>query len=355
MRARPKALKRRPYMRHRDLHNGWGEGIPNLRWIGIPFIAALALICSGCTAALQTKVSGDLNRLSRNMTVAILPVEITEPGQYEAAQLFRQSLFANFKQSQFHVLERYAVDGLLKQNGLTEPASFKKASPIRLGEILGVDAVLISSMTKVEKSYFVIHSSIKLGVTVAMTDTRSGEILWMANQSETGFDGIAKIPTGILSAVFAPIQFLTDKLNLDRMTSKMTGKLTELIKNPQRAEKAERFEAPLISKTAALDIQNLKNTPNPDNLQTADEGDSGSFIYTLQVGAYRTRASAENAFRTLAGKGYHAFITLIDKGKELLYKVNVEKFQDKDKAQEYSKEFSSREKIDHFVTSVQPG
>jgi hypothetical protein len=332
-----------------------GAGTARLPAIALPLIAAAMLVCSGCTAALQTKVSGNLNRLSRNMTVAILPVEITEPGQHEAARLFRQNLFAHFKQSRFNVLERYVVDGLLKQNGLLEPAVFKKVSPIRLGEILGADAVLIGSMTKVEKSYFVIHSSIKLGVTVTMTDTRSGEILWVANQTETDFDGIAKIPTGILSAAYAPIQFLADKMNLDKLTSKMTGKLTELVKNPQRAEKEDRFETPLISRTAALDIHARKNAANPADPQAADEEDPGSFFYTLQVGAYRTRSSAENVFRALAGKGYRAFITLIDKGRELLYKVNVEKFQDKEKAYEYSREFSHRERIDHFVTSVQPG
>ena len=64
----------------------------------------------------------------------------------DAALLFRQSLYANLEQSQFRVMERYLVDALLEQNNITQPEQFKAVNPIRLGEILGADAVLLITM-----------------------------------------------------------------------------------------------------------------------------------------------------------------------------------------------------------------
>ena len=67
----------------------------------------LAILVSGCASDLQTKVSGNLNNLSKDQTVAILPIETSHSGQKEMAEMFRQGLFANLKQSKFNLLEKY--------------------------------------------------------------------------------------------------------------------------------------------------------------------------------------------------------------------------------------------------------
>jgi hypothetical protein len=84
----------------------------------------LCLIVSACTTDLQMKVSGNLNQLSRNQTVAILPIEIANNQPIDAANLFRQSLHANLQESNFHLLEHYIVDQELEKNGLTDPSKF---------------------------------------------------------------------------------------------------------------------------------------------------------------------------------------------------------------------------------------
>ena len=156
----------------------------------ITLALSLALTFSACATNLQTKVSGNLNQLSKNQTVAILPVEIVDQGQKETAALFRQTLYANLQESDFNLLEPYIVDGLLKQNDLTDPAQFLHINPMQFTEILGADAVLISRINKVERSYMIVHSSIEIGVSVQMVDTRTGEILWRAEQTESDFQGI---------------------------------------------------------------------------------------------------------------------------------------------------------------------
>ena len=150
------------------------------RWqcvVNIALALMLALMFAACSTSLQTKVAGNLNRLSTHQTVAILPVEIMEKAQKETAAMFRQGLYANLRQSKFNLLERYVVDSLLKQHNLIDPAQFIKMNPMEFAEILGVDAVLISRINKVERSYMIVHSSIEIGISAQMVDTRTGEIL----------------------------------------------------------------------------------------------------------------------------------------------------------------------------------
>ena len=221
-------------------------------------IGFIALSVSACASDLQTKIAGNLMALSKNQTVAILPVETSVAGQKEMAEMFRLGLYANLKQSKFQLLERYVVDGLLQQNKLTDPANFLTINPMQFGEILGVDAIVFSRINKVERSYLVVHSSIELSVSVQMVDTRSGEILWRAEQTEQDFSGIGKIPTGITTAILAPIQFVTNKFNLRRMTSRMVGKLTSMIKHPNEASEESQFEKPVIAKIAISDLKKIR-------------------------------------------------------------------------------------------------
>ena len=222
-------------------------------------ILTLTLTFTACTTSLQSKVAGNLNHVSeQQQSVAILPVEILKKDQKETAKMLRQGLYAHLKESNFNLIERYVVDGLLKQHGLNNPADFLKINPMQFAEILGADAVLISRVNKVERSYLVIHSSIEIGVSAQLVDTRTGEILWRAEQTEQDYQGIAKIPTGITSALIGPVKFVTNKLNLRRLTSKLVDKLTAIVKNPEDAEKKETFEETLIASTTTRDLDKIK-------------------------------------------------------------------------------------------------
>ena len=235
----------------------------------------LTLTFTACTTSLQSKVAGNLNHVSeQQQSVAILPVEILKKDQKETAKMLRQGLYAHLKESNFNLIERYIVDGLLKQHGLNNPADFLKINPMQFAEILGADAVLISRVNKVKRSYLVVHSSIEIGVSAQLVDTRTGEILWRAEQTEQDYQGIAKIPTGITSAVLGPIRFVTNKLNLRRLTSKLVEKLTAIVKNPEDAEKRETFEEPLIASTTTRDLDKIKTV---NALETEWTKDSAAY------------------------------------------------------------------------------
>jgi cell division septation protein DedD len=414
-------------------------------------IGLVSLSVSACASDLHTKVAGNLMSLSKNQTVAILPIETSHAGQKEMAEMFRMGLYANLKQAKFQLLERYVVDGLLQQNKLTNPSNYLTISPMQFGEILGVDAIVFSRINKVERSYLVVHSSIKLDVSVQMVDTRSGEILWRAEQTEQDFSGIGKIPTGITTAILAPIQFVTNKFNLHRMTSNMLDKLTSLIKHPSEASKNSKFKEPIIAKNATNDLkkieelqqlksewkqalildeeselsdfgfeatevaaipesipfeQNLKNTPAPaketervesemsplsginqikrpesvkpipmnslratiakpeivieykekkiplapqPNLVAKQPSPKKPILYTIQVGAYKTKAYAKKLEKSLKKKGYHAFVT---RNAKKIYRVQVDRFKNKEDALTLAQIIQTKEKLQNFVTRI---
>ena len=219
----------------------------NLNGGRLAMVLILAVGLSACTNSLQTRVSGNLGKLSSLQTVAILPVEVQSNQQMNMARVFRQNLHANLRQSSFQLLEHYIVDSQLQTHGLMDPSKYGELDPIKFGEALGVDAVLISRINHVKKSYLLIHSSIEFSVSVEMIDTRSGEILWVAEQTESYIQGIAKIPTGFVAAVIAPLYLVTDKLKINELTASMVEKLTSIVKYPNEADAEKTFSEPKIA------------------------------------------------------------------------------------------------------------
>ncbi len=341
-------------------------------------VIIVAILISSCATDLQNKVSGNLKVLSKDHTVAILPVEISDPGQKEMAKMFRQGLYANLKQSNFRLLERYIVDDLLKQNNLTEPSNFLNINPMKFGEILGVDAIVFSRINKVERSYFIVHSSIELGVSIEMVDTRNGEILWRAEQTEQDIAGMGKIPTGITAAVFAPIELVTNKFNLSRMTSNMLDKLTALIKKPSEVDKDNQFEKPVIAKKATKDLKKIKElqklkaewqetvaqdegiefrdlsdqstlveeTTDTNSSEKVTSKRADSTVYSIQVGAYKNKTYAEKMENALKKKGYDTFIT---RDAKKIYRVQVDRFDTKEDAAKLARHIEAKEKLKSLV------
>ena len=156
-------------------------------------------------------------------------------------------------------MERYVVDTLLKNQGLNDPAEYMKISPMRLGEILGADAVIMSRMNKVRRLYLVLHASIEVDVSAKMVDTRSGEVLWQADQTKTEYEGIAKIPTGLIAAGYGPLQFITNKVNLFKITKEIASSITALVKSPRQASEEEKFSRPEITVAALDEFDDVKN------------------------------------------------------------------------------------------------
>ena len=71
------------------------------------------------------------------------------------------------------------------------------------------------------------------------------------------------------------------------------------------------------------------------------------FLYTIQVGAYKTKAYAKKLEKYLKKKGYDAFVT--PKAKKI-YRVQVDRFKNKEDALTLAQRIQTKEKLKNFVT-----
>ena len=68
-------------------------------------------------------------------------------------------------------------------------------------------------------------------------------------------------------------------------------------------------------------------------------------FYTVQVGAYKRKSYAQILLKKLLKKGYKAFMV-----KNGTYKVQVDKFKNKQDAQKLARDIREQEKIKNYVT-----
>jgi DedD protein len=74
--------------------------------------------------------------------------------------------------------------------------------------------------------------------------------------------------------------------------------------------------------------------------------------YTLQIKSTQSQEEADHFVRKLKGQGYHAFVVTADlPGKGRWYRVRLGKFDSKDAAEHYLKDFKRETKLGAFVTA----
>ncbi len=72
-------------------------------------------------------------------------------------------------------------------------------------------------------------------------------------------------------------------------------------------------------------------------------------LYTIQVGAYKTKAYARKLERSLKRKGYDAFVS---RNSKKIYRVQVDRFDSKEDAIKLAQRIQSKEKLKNFVTRL---
>jgi cell division protein FtsN len=70
------------------------------------------------------------------------------------------------------------------------------------------------------------------------------------------------------------------------------------------------------------------------------------------VGAYKTKAYAQNLSNKLVKKGYNAFVT---RNNKQIYRVQVEKFKNKEDALKLAELIRKKEKLKNFVARATAG
>ncbi|HIE80227.1 MAG TPA: SPOR domain-containing protein, partial [Nitrospinaceae bacterium] len=112
------------------------------------------------------------------------------------------------------------------------------------------------------------------------------------------------------------------------------------------------FKATLATPTHIEDHGKLpREIVKPEKNIKNDPIGSAAF-YTVQVGAYKTKAYAQNLLSKLVKKGYNAFVT---RNNKKIYRVQVDKFKNKEDALKLAQLIQKKEKLKNFITRATAG
>ena len=140
-------------------------------------------------------------------SIAVLPFDAVEnhwkvtPDGKTPQELVRRGMYNHLASLPFQDLELNEVDLRLAQAGLTDTTqlySIIESDPRRLKQILGVDAVIVGTVTDFDRLYLGLYSQALVGCMISMYDLDSGQLLWRAEHSSPGSaGGVSLNPLGL--------------------------------------------------------------------------------------------------------------------------------------------------------------
>jgi len=231
-------------------------------------LSFLLLVLFACASPMK-KVQVSSKFVSNNrlpvLKLAILPLN----GEIEGTEFFREALHAALMDTEMNISEKFVVDGVIKKNGWNTSEKLFAIPPQKLGEALGADALLYGKVTKWNKYYAIIHSTLVAGLELKLVDARTGELLWRGQRVDREFEGLIKIPTGIIRAIADPISgiistiadpifFVSKKSNLDALASKVAKDITESLRKPYTLKKVDKMDQKIIISSAVEYIKKIE-------------------------------------------------------------------------------------------------
>jgi len=135
--------------------------------------------------------------------VAILPF-VNHTSTPEAGVLVRRMFYNFFSSLNYRDLEPFEVDQALKLSDLYDDVTAgRKVLPRRLGQLLGVDAVIYGDVTSLGKIFALVYHDNQAGLKARMVSCRTGQTIWELEHLIHIEEGeVPMSPIGLATAVF---------------------------------------------------------------------------------------------------------------------------------------------------------
>ncbi len=138
-------------------------------------------------------------------SIAVLPPQ-NETVSLKAPEEFRPLVHSKISAKGYETPGMADMDKKLHGKGIHEGGQIHSLTPQELGKLLGVDAVLYTTITELSTTYLLAYASIRVGARFELKDAKSGERLWdsehRVTESKVGLDKKAMEE----SAKFAALQ-----------------------------------------------------------------------------------------------------------------------------------------------------
>ncbi len=167
----------------------------------------LILLLAGCaTKPHYSLVQDYMGKPPRS--IAVLPPQ-NETVALKAPEEFRSLVHSKILAKGYETPDLAAIDKKLQGKGIHEGGQIHSLTPQELGKLLGVDAVLYTTVTEFSTAYLLAYASIKVGARFELKDAKTGDKLWESDhrvtESKVGLDRKAMEE----SAKFAALQAYT--------------------------------------------------------------------------------------------------------------------------------------------------
>jgi len=162
---------------------------PRARGVTLILILAILLAVSGCAKKIPHSLVPEYEKRQIRL-VAILPV-MDKAGNPEVSALLRQRIAEALYFKGYPRVLTSTVDEKLKVFYKNVKDASKDSLPPRdVGGLLGVDAVLYSTLTDCRTSFLYLYAPTSIAVNFEMYNVRTGELLWSTGYrvGEKNFD-----------------------------------------------------------------------------------------------------------------------------------------------------------------------
>jgi len=164
--------------------------------------------------------------------VAILPF-VNKTATPEAAVLVRRMFYNFFSSLNYRDLEPFVIDDNLRLNDLyAEVTAGKNVSPQKLGQLLGVDAVIYGEVISLGKIFVLFYSDNQAGLKARMVSCDTGQTLWKLEHTIHIEEGEVPVsPIGLATAVFKTALSHTQATHM-KAASELCMQMVATIPNP---------------------------------------------------------------------------------------------------------------------------
>jgi len=134
--------------------------------------------------------------------VAVLPF-VNKTSDPNAAETVRKMFYNFFSSLNYLDVEPSILEAALKKKGLYKTViSGRRVSPQKLGQILGVDAVILGDVIRFGKVYAVLYTETRAGLRARLISCRTGRTIWELEHTTSLHKGDVPLsPTGLAKAL----------------------------------------------------------------------------------------------------------------------------------------------------------
>jgi len=147
-------------------------------------------------------------------TIAVMPVDI-RAGSPDAAKMIRELYFKGYPKIPFEMIDAALADARKRD----EAAAGTMVRPQLIGGMIGVDAVLYTTLLEANTAYRYVYAPVSVRALFELRSVRTGDVIWMQESRAADRDyGVTKRSLELGSTklfedvVFAAVKQAVDKL-----------------------------------------------------------------------------------------------------------------------------------------------